>query len=337
MKRLRIMSAGVLGAWAGLALADPVRLGTTPIELPDRIGPLTSDGQAHGFGDPALGVSYQYRGDGLHLNVFVYDAGLAAVPDGADTAPACREFESARRGVADSYQDVRVTSDRLVRVNAGEHPLLVREAGFEFQHEQHHLLSYLWVTAAAGHFIKLRFSADVSLRDELPDARRALLTALATAAQPHLAPAPPEPEPGTSLSFDLNGKPEADMAGLLLYLTMLSQAAEESPETRPVCGGEYLPGFEQDVGLFRALADADVHASSKWHKLLVRAEEAGFLEEFIWSELHRETWGKTPPDGLSLQDYQPWRRKNVKRFKRPQFGTLTFDHPRPLPVEPLEP
>ena len=50
---------------------------------------------------------------------------------------------------------------------------------------------------------------------------------------------------------------------------------------------------------------------------------------------HREAWGVVPPAGLTLPEYAEWRKKNLKRFKPPDFGTVTIDHPRPLPLEPV--
>jgi hypothetical protein len=77
--------------------------------------------------------------------------------------------------------------------------------------------------------------------------------------------------------------------------------------------------------------------SSKLAKQLAKVDQAGFFEEFVWVELHRESWGATPPEGLALPEYGAWRKKNLKRFKAPSFGSVVVQHPRPLPPEPATP
>ena len=70
-------------------------------------------------------------------------------------------------------------------------------------------------------------------------------------------------------------------------------------------------------------------ATTRLGKRLAEIETAGFLEEFVWSDLHREQWGTTPPQGLELDDYKPWRKKNLKRFKAPPLGTVAIDQTAP--------
>ena len=75
-------------------------------------------------------------------------------------------------------------------------------------------------------------------------------------------------------------------------------------------------------------------AKSKLGKTIAGIDEAGFLEEYLWVDRHREAWGAVPPEGLTLREYSEWRKKNLRRFKAPDFGTITIDHPRPLRLEP---
>jgi hypothetical protein len=67
-------------------------------------------------------------------------------------------------------------------------------------------------------------------------------------------------------------------------------------------------------------------------KGMVAAEKAGFLDELIWTYLKREPWGAVPPEGLDLAAFEPWRKKNLKRFKLDAFGSVVAGRPRPLPV-----
>ena len=131
-----------------------------------------------------LGSSYQYLGRGLSLTIYVYDAGVEAIPDGADNIPVCDQFEDAKNGVTKAgYRDMALKSEQMVRLAPPGDVLLAREAVFEFVRQERKTISYVWVTAAAKNFIKLRFSLDAELRDEVPEARRALLDALGEAVQ----------------------------------------------------------------------------------------------------------------------------------------------------------
>jgi len=44
-----------------------------------------------------------------------------------------------------------------------------------------------------------------------------------------------------------------------------------------------------------------------------------------------------PPAALELADFEAWRKKKLRRFRLPAFGSISIDHPRRLPVEPLAP
>jgi len=329
----------VLLAAARLAAAeDMIKLEPSPLELPVKIGPLVTTGTPHQYDQPGLGVSYQYGAEGLSLTVYVYDADRKDLGDGADTVPSCQEFEMAKRGIEQSYQKVALKSQRLVRVGDAADAPLVREAVYEFEREGHATISYVWVTAVAGNFLKLRFSADPRLRDELPDARRALLTDVAKAIQPFLKPADPKAKPpGTSINISMGANGSgSDMTSGFMYLTVLSAASDKSSDLVPVCGGEIVPTFEVDLSAWQAVLEVEGgKASSPIERAIAKASAAGFLKELVWVDLHRQEWGDQPPVGLNLTGYSPWRKKNLKHFSRPDFGAVVVEHPRPLPIEPL--
>ena len=342
-----------LWQWAGLAMitavtcgpaawaaGEPLKLGPTRLELPARIGPLATDGVAHGFGDPRLGVGYQYNGAGLALTIYVYDGGITDIPDGGDTIASCQQFEQSKSEIQSAgYANVVLKSQQLVRLLPPDAAPVAREAVLELERGGHPVISYLWMTGFDKNFIKLRFSLDAALRDEVSEARRAVLDALGAAMKPHLAPVPvaseagKEEKPGTSINLSL-GADDDDMEAGIMYTMLLATVADQGPEMSPVCGGPLVPSFDTEVGIFRAMiAMNGEKAESKFSRQLVDAESAGMLEEFVWSDLHREEWGKAAPDGLTLGEYKSWKKKHLKRFRRPNFGDVMVDHPRPLPLE----
>jgi hypothetical protein len=327
---------------AGAAWAQDghVTLAPTPLQLPARIGPMTMDTAPHQYDDPRLGVSYQYRGPGVSLTVYVYDAGVENLADGPDTIPACYEFESAKHGLSNvSYEDVRLVSEQMVRLLPPDDTLFMREAMFELLRGERRVISYVWVTGVAKHFLKLRFSSDESLRPEMPEARRAILAAVGEAIKPYLAPADPAAET-RSTSIMVNGSmlggSSSDATSGFMYTMILSALAEETPQMLPVCGGEVAPGFETEVSLFRSVfVEEAMGTKSKFGKRVAQIESAGLLEEFVWTERHRESWGEAPPEGLELDRYAAWKKKHLKRLKLPGFGSVVVNHPRALPVETL--
>jgi hypothetical protein len=302
--------------------------------MPRRLGPLFHDGKPHAFPEPALGVAYQYSADGLSLTIYVYDAGIKDIADGANTVATCEQFEEAKQGVIQArYPKTVLTTEQLVRLAPPDEQPQAREAVFEFEIEKRPAYSYVWVTGVAKHFIKLRFSVAADLRDEVPEARRAILTALGDAVKPHLAPAAPVRKDETSIAINSLAGSEDDMAAGMMYLMFLSAAAEEAPQIAPPCGGFLVPTYETELSLFRALLEMEADANTAFGKNLAKIEQAGFLEEFIWTDRHLEPWGEQSPEGLTLSDYRQWRKKNLKKFKVPDFGRVSVDKVRPLPVE----
>lgn len=331
---LWMVGAGAVNA--ATERADVVALLPSPLTLPKRIGPMTLQGQPHKYDDPDLGVSYQYGGEGLSLTVYVYDAGDKQIADGADTMAVCREFELAKQGVTQAYQKTELKSEQIARLLPPDDRPLMREALYEYEREQHPTISFVWVTAAARYFVKLRLSMDPRLREEVIDARSAVLSIVGEAIKPHLAPVDADARPpGSSLGLNLGGGSHEAMQAGIMYLALLNTVVDQMPALAPVCGGEVVPTLQAEAGVYRSLFGSDEDlAGSRVGKTIARIDEAGFLEEFLWVERHREAWGAAPPSDLDLGAFDAWRKKNLRRFKAPDFGTVTVDHPRPLPLEP---
>jgi hypothetical protein len=252
--------------------------------------------------------------------------------------PTCQEFEVAKQGVQEtsSYKNTVLKSEQLVRLSPPDDVPLAREAVFEMEREGRQAISYVWITGVAKHFVKLRFTMFAPHTDEIVEARRAILDALGASIRPHLAPIDPkEKDSGSSLTLALDDSGADDMGIGLGYLLVLSAIAEKNPANSPVCGGEYVPTFEEEVAAYQGTLTImeESGAGSRFAKKLAAASKAGFLEEFVWTELHRDQWSTTPPDGLALAEYASWRKKNVKKLQVPAFGGVTIDHPRPLPLE----
>ena len=334
MKKLWLCLSAI--AVVNFAAAGTVKLAPGPFEMTDRIGPMKLEGEPHKYQDPRLGQSYQYYGGGLSLTVYVFDAGFTDVPDGGDSIPTCQAFEAAKQDLAHAgYANVTLKSEQLARLDGAADFPLMREALYEYVREGHPTLSYVWITGAAKQFVKLRFSVDPKLRDELLDARRAILEAVGEAIKPHLAPLDPKAREQTT-HVVINSAGDTDEKGLaLMYLMSIAASVDKNPGVAPICGGQLVPDFAGEVHAFGdVLTVAKESGATKFSKRLGEIASAGFLEEFVWTYRHRAEWGATLPAGLDLQEFNGWRKKKLKRFKVPDFGYVEVSHPRPMTVEP---
>jgi len=326
--------AGGTAPEAGAA-GEKVVLAPTALELPVKLGPLHLTGEPHAYEPAALGFSYQFEGRGLLLTVYVYDANVQDIPDGGDSVEACEQVEEAKQGVVQAkYPHTVLTREQMVRLLPNEDFPLAREARYELELKGQPSISYVWVTAVAKHFIKLRFSFVKSLSDEELDARRAILDALGEAIKPHLAPTRPEAKEKEGAGMSITMGFDGDVTAAMLYTTILSSVLEQTPELAPTCGGTVVPPFEVDVGVLRAVTEMSAQGmDSKFAERLATIDKAGFLEEFVWTDMHREEWGISDPADLAMADYLKWKRKHLKRFRPPNLGGVTVSHPRPLPLE----
>jgi hypothetical protein len=321
-----------------LAHAEPVKLLPGPFELPDRIGPMRYDGQAHKYDDPRLGSSYQYLGGGLSLTVYVYDLGATDIADGGDSRIACEAFEGAKGDVLQAgYQDMQLKSQQLARLDPVAEAPLAREAVFEYTRSGSPTVSYLWVIGASKQFVKLRFSVNAKFRDELGEARRTVLNALGESLKPHLAPVKPEADK-KQVEIKVNHSDDADEMGVAMaYLISLTAEAEAHPELTPVCGGALVPEYPLEVTTLQGVLTISKESGkqTKFTRRLAEIATAGFLDEFVWTYRHQESWGDQPPVGLELPAFDKWRKKKLKRFDVPDFGHVEYGAPRPMPVEPV--
>jgi hypothetical protein len=155
--------------------------------------------------------------------------------------------------MAAGYPHTTFKSEQLVRLDPPADSPLAREAVFEFEQQNEPVVSYLWTTGVAKNFVKLRFSASGRLRDELPDARRAILAALGAAVKPHLVPVDAKADkPGVAVVVNSVGS-QAEMSAGLGYLVVLSAMIDKSPESVPVCGGEFIPDYANELAAYQAM------------------------------------------------------------------------------------
>jgi hypothetical protein len=326
MTRLRRVLAALAGATIGGLAAvahgavlgdNTVKLAPSLLKLPQNIGPLRYAGENR-YSDRRMGRSFGYNASGISLNIFVYDYGFRDLADGPDSVAACEQYESAKSEIehGGNYQNVtlREEASRPLRPGAD---LTAREAVYQFERNGLSALSVLWLTAADGFFIKLRLSMRTEIGDELDDARNQILESLAEAidARPRrVVPAAPPPAEA-SIEMNASGDP-ADAAMWLAYAVELTKYVREHPDSGPPCGGIFEPPYQLELDArLAALREYRARPAngrrSGYFQVLSKVDNAGFLDEYVWTYLHKDAWGTAPPHELAMGAFEEFRAREL--------------------------
>lgn len=347
MKKLSVIGLLMLATFASVTKAGEssdtaastqpvmVKLLPGPFELPVGIGKLLISGQPHVYDDPRGGISYAYGASGMMLTVYVYDAGIKDIPDGGNSRLVCELSESAKQDVRSAgYNDVQLKSEQMVRLSDTSGEPMIRESVFEFDTNNSHRISYVWITGAAKYFVKLRFTTLEQFRGEVPALRNVILSSVIAALLPHIKQLDPKTKTdGHSINVAINSP---NMEDGFMYLGMLGVLADKQPANVPVCGGVYIPDFDVEYGAYQGLLQLNQDSKSTLMKQLRKINDAGFLAEFVWVKLHQDKWGTSAPEALKLAEFDIWQKKNLKKFEQPYFGSISYDYPRPISVVNLK-
>jgi hypothetical protein len=88
--------------------------------------------------------------------------------------------------------------------------------------------------------------------------------------------------------------------------------------------GEIVPTFNEEVearGVAVAFYAVMNSRKDNYWDTVAKVQSAGFLKEYVWTYLHRPTWGATQPP-KNLQAFSNWRRVNLKDHKAETRGKL---------------
>jgi hypothetical protein len=326
----------VLGVAGAALAADTIKLLPGPFEFPAQFATVKYQGEPTRFDDPRLGTGYIFNSDHVLFMAYVFDNGIKDIADGADTIVACQAYEQGKVEVVHGpYTDATLVYEQLVRLAPTDAGMMAREAKYQVTFKGKTTNAYLFVTAAAGQILKLRLLAGGGHDEELETARREALKLLGAAIRPYLSAQKAEPaKSDTSITF-YAGNSDKDMQVATNYTFALSAVAGKFPEHAPVCGGDFVPTLEEEVATYQVMLGlfGDLNDGSSFGRKLKEIAAAGYLEEYAWTYVHRDSWGTEPPASLTLREFDAWRAKHLKRFKPPVFGSVQFNRPRALPID----
>ena len=122
------------------------------------------DDQIHD--DPRLGYTITYVDEGSRLDIFFYDYGIVDIPDGIDSKVLREHYEEVKAQLKKSgaYSRVTLQSERQVSLGSSEIPAL--EAHYLLQAGQSKIVSFIYLTAKYGEFIKVGLRLPVEKQGE---------------------------------------------------------------------------------------------------------------------------------------------------------------------------
>jgi hypothetical protein len=347
LRRTRVIAC-VLACVAGMVshaapLSDnTVRLAPSQLKLPQAIGPLRYNGENR-FSDRRLGRPFGYNASGISLSIYVYDYGVRAIPDGADSVPLCEQFQSAKQEIerGGNYDNVTLKGEFSRRLADDADAPVAREALYEFDRRGVHAVSALWITAIDGYFIELRLSLRSEVADELDEARAQILSAIADAIanrRKRNTREPPVPAQEASIEVDSHYDPDT-AAAWFAYAATLITYSREHPETRPACGGRLETNFAAELAARRAAlasyrARAPAMNAPGYFDLLARIEDEGLLEEYVWHYLRDERSDIVPPLELQMGAFDEFRERELAAHAVQSGARVRINTVRVLPSPP---
>lgn len=146
------------------ALAEPVTHTASGIVFPENVAGFERTG-VHDYESkhPGLGFSYSYRSAGRFATVYVYTAGLSAVPSDIKHPAFIKLREQTEREIVEFARSRGETAKQTIqgtvtaRTSTRKVPILVD--GFTIDAPKTGARStYAWLWAARGHFLKVRLT-----------------------------------------------------------------------------------------------------------------------------------------------------------------------------------
>lgn len=335
------LAAGAAGtAWATPLSDNTVRLAPSQLRLPQNIGPLRYNSQRK-FSDRRMGRSYLYSASGISLSIYVYDYGMANLPEGPDNIPVCEQYESAKREIESggNYENVRLHSEYRRRMSEAEDSPWLREAQYEFDRNGLHAVSVLWMASIDGHFFKFRLSLRSEVAEELAEARPSILEAIAEAVAARRKPRIPAPPASPEVTVEVDSHLDDESAALWkIYANEVVSFSREHPDRRPPCGGLLSPRHDAELTARRAAlqsyrARPAAAAPLRYWEELARVEQAGHLDEYAWHYFH--VAGETPPPDLDLAGFEEFRARELARHLVQSGARVRMNTVRELPIAPI--
>jgi hypothetical protein len=157
--QLRSLAAGLLAALiTGLAFAAGVREEAIGIDFPQKLGEFTLKGRTQ-FPQPGDGAAIAYEASDVRGAVYVYNAGIASIPNGVGDPVLHRHFletgAALQRAAKQSSGQVTARQRQTISAFPGCGPQFLWRSD-EISMGGNGVLTRTYLTGYKNHFVKLR-------------------------------------------------------------------------------------------------------------------------------------------------------------------------------------
>jgi hypothetical protein len=116
----------------------------------------------------------------------------------------------------------------------------------------------------------------------------------------------------------------------LAYLLQRVEYLKTHLDSLPKTDGPVIPSFPEEVEArtatartYRNLQTKDSNLDIPYFNDLAKTSEAGFLSEYAWTYLRRDTWLEQP-SGLRLDAFTKWRDQNLADHRVQTEGHISL-------------
>ena len=301
---------------SGFSLAEPVVHQPTGISFPDEIAGFARDEVTNYESKHAgFGFSYGYNlRSRIAATVYVYSAGQCPVPSGIDGPAITRMREQTLAEIRQAYESVEPVTRETARFAGEKDEIPVLYDLLKLQADGRPRVSTVWLWAARDHFIKIRISA--SSLDDL-DKMREFAAAVA-----RLAEAKPDTgkrkAPAWTLRVDgslTESRRLAWMAyglGIMTWIMKCTSVETASPGPLQLSFAAEQYARRKQTEVWR-----DVGRRSDpvpYAEELIKVEDAGYLDDYLWRYLRRPAWGPVPQAVSARGDeFERWMAQNLPK------------------------
>jgi hypothetical protein len=313
-------------AWA-LAVSPFVESATTNLQLPDYIGVLEFMGARTPRG-AHVASSYSYRAAGLSLDIDVFDYSVSQLQAGIDDPLLKDQYEKAKAAARSSApRRAKLLGEDVVQFGTRQR-FAAREAVYRLTHSEFEQTSYLWLAEVQGRLLEMRFTVQQGFEEDGHVSRSEILAALGEEVVRPLESIA-VPRVNVAIVWDPQTPAAEKQLWMTYLLTRASQAAQESSD-RELPLGERQASFEEEtrartmaVNTFRDLQARGLKVESTYFSDLERVDAAGFLREYVWRYLRRDSWITAPP-GLKLTAFDEWRASYLEHHVAVTHGAIAL-------------
>lgn len=302
----------------GILLADPIVHQPTGIAFPDEIAEFTRGGEVdYESRSPGAGYSYGYNlKPNIAATVYVYSATQCPVPSGTGDAVA-----RMREQTIGEIRQVWALEGRSVDALSREVMQFKGEKGdvgvfFDlFKIRETEQTTALWLWAARGHFVKVRLT-NVAPRQGDDEKAREFVAGLV-----RLADAPPPKSAGPRATIGLHPSlktaSEAERNAWTFYGVFLLHWTMQCIPLRDATRSFTMPYAAMQFARAKQI-QAWRETRSKYPETvpymeeMIRIEEAGFLDDYLWRYLANPSWGSPPvPVSARRAEFERWMAENL--------------------------